>query len=99
MPGCSVGDVVDHIEHVIETAGIDHVGLGSDYDGILYGPDQMPDVSGFPYITQVLLNRGYSKTELKKILGGNFMRVLTETEHQASVSPEKVKAPLRPNQF
>jgi len=91
MPKCSVGDVVDHIEHVIETAGIDHVGLGSDYDGILYGPDQMPDVSGFPYITQVLLNRGYREPQLRKILGGNFMRVLTETERQASVSPEAGK--------
>lgn len=91
MPPCSVGDVVDHIEHVIEVAGIDHVGLGSDYDGILYGPDQMPDVSGFPYITQVLLNRGYSEPELKKILGNNFMRVLSEAEHLASSSPEAGK--------
>jgi membrane dipeptidase len=69
--------VVDHIEHIIGVAGIDHVGLGSDFDGISYGPDQMPDVTGFPYITQVMYDRGYSENEIKKILGENFMRVFS----------------------
>jgi len=76
MPRCSVNDLVDHIEHIIEVAGPDHVGLGSDYDGIYFGPDEMPDASGFPYITQVLLNRGYVEEDIRKILGENFMRVL-----------------------
>lgn len=76
MPTCFVGHLVDHIDHLVKVAGIEHVGLGSDYDGITYGPEQMPDVSGFPYVTQELLNRGYSKVDIKKILGENFLRVL-----------------------
>lgn len=80
MPRCYVGQLVDHIEHIVQVAGIDHVGLGSDYDGITYGPEQMPDVSGFPYITQELLNRDFSKEDVKKILGSNFLRVLAEAE-------------------
>jgi membrane dipeptidase len=78
LPTCNVGHLVDHIDHLVKVAGIDHVGLGSDYDGITYGPEQMPDVSGFPYITQELLNRGYSTPDIKKILGENFIRVLSE---------------------
>ena len=78
MPICYVGHLVDHIDHIVKVAGIDHVGLGSDYDGITYGPEQMPDVSGFPYVTQELLNRGYSTGDIKKILGENFIRVLGE---------------------
>jgi len=80
MPICYVGHLVDHIDHIVKLAGIDHVGLGSDYDGITYGPEQMPDVSGFPYVTQELLNRGYSNGDIKKILGENFIRVLNEAE-------------------
>ncbi|MEA3460892.1 MAG: dipeptidase, partial [Bacteroidota bacterium] len=79
-PRCYVGHLVDHIDHLVQVTGIDHVGLGSDYDGITYGPEQMPDVSGFPYVTQELLNRGYPAEEIKKILGGNFIRVLSEAE-------------------
>ncbi|MCJ7715206.1 MAG: dipeptidase, partial [Anaerolineales bacterium] len=79
MPQCYVGHLVDHIDHMVKLVGCDHVGLGSDYDGITYGPVQMPDVSGFPYVTQELLNRGYSNEDIKKILGENFLRVLTET--------------------
>jgi len=81
MPRCYVGHLVDHIDHLVKVAGIDHVGLGSDYDGITYGPEQMPDVSGFPYVTQELLNRGYSQVDIKKVLGANFLRVLGEAEN------------------
>jgi len=80
MPICYVGHLVDHIDHMVKLAGIDHVGLGSDYDGITYGPEQMPDVSGFPYVTQELLNRGYSTGDIKKILGKSFLRVLSGAE-------------------
>ena len=80
MPRCYVGHLVDHIDHIVKVAGIAYVGLGSDYDGITYGPEQMPDVSGFPYVTQELLNRGYGTEEIGKILGGNFLRVLKEAE-------------------
>ena len=83
IPKGTIHDVVDHIEHVIKTAGIDHVGLGSDYDGIDSAPAQLEDVSKYPLITQELLNRGYSKEQIVKVLGGNFMRVFRAVEKAA----------------
>ena len=80
MPACSVHHVVDHIEHIIKVAGIDHVGIGSDYDGINSVPRQLEDVSRYPYITQELLNRGHSREAILKILGGNILRVLRQAE-------------------
>lgn len=80
IPRGSVHDVVDHIEHIIKVAGADHVGLGSDFDGINSTPRQLEDVSCFPYITQELLNRGHGKEEIRKILGGNLLRVLRQGE-------------------
>jgi membrane dipeptidase len=80
MPPVSVHTVVDHIEHIIKTAGIDHVGLGSDFDGINAVPQQLEDVSCYPYITQELLNRGYKKDDILKVLGGNILRVLRAAE-------------------
>ena len=75
--------MVDHIEHIIKTAGIDHVGLGSDFDGITTVPKQLEDVSCYPYITQELLNRGYSKEDIRKVLGANLLRVFGEVEQAA----------------
>jgi len=83
IPKGSIHDVVDHIEHVIKVAGIDHVGLGSDFDGIDTAPEQLGDVSTYPLITQELLNRGYKADDIRKILGGNFMRVLAQVEKVA----------------
>jgi membrane dipeptidase len=83
LPTGSVHHVVDHIEHVIKVAGIDHVGLGSDFDGIGTVPRQLEDVSCYPYITQELLNRGHSREEIVKILGGNILRVLRKAEETA----------------
>lgn len=75
IPKGNIHHVVDHLEHIIKVAGIDHVGLGSDFDGIDAVPEQLEDVSKYPLITQELLNRGYKKEQILKILGGNFMRV------------------------
>ncbi len=75
--------VVDHIDHLVRVAGVDHVGLGSDYDGITHTPEQLEDVSKYPYITQELLNRGYSADDIRKILGGNVLRVLRQAERIA----------------
>ena len=83
VPRGSVCDVVDHIEHIVKTAGIDHAGLGSDFDGIGTVPRQLEDVSFFPYITQELLNRGYGRTEIHKILGRNLLRVMRQAESMA----------------
>lgn len=68
--------VVDHIEHAISLVGMDNVGLGSDYDGMLIAqPSDLPDVSSYPVIVFELLKRGYSENDIKKILSGNFLRV------------------------
>jgi membrane dipeptidase len=83
FPTGSVHHVVDHIEHIIKVAGIDHVGLGSDFDGIGSTPRQLEDVSCYPYITQELLNRGYKKDEIVKVLGLNTLRVLRQAEKVA----------------
>jgi membrane dipeptidase len=83
IPRGSIHDVVDHIEHVIKVAGIDHVGLGSDFDGIDVAPEQLDDVSKYPLITQELLNRGYKKDEILKVLGANLMRVFRDVEQAA----------------
>jgi membrane dipeptidase len=75
--------VVDHIEHVIKVAGVDHVGIGSDYDGIKSTPVGLEDVSRYPAITQELLNRGYDQQAIHKILGGNVLRALRQAEQTA----------------
>ena len=71
-----LSQLLDHIDHIVRLAGINHVGLGSDYDGIESAPRNLDDVASFPNLTQALLERGYSRKDVKKILGENFMRVL-----------------------
>jgi membrane dipeptidase len=80
LPPATVHHVVDHIEHIIQVAGIDHVGLGSDFDGIPHVPQQLEDVSKYPVITQVLLDRGYTKEQILKVLGGNLLRAMRQAE-------------------
>ena len=72
--------VIDHIEYIIKLAGVDYVGLGSDFDGIESAPQQLDDVTSYPLITKALLERGYSKKDVTKVLGGNFLRVLKANE-------------------
>ena len=74
LPG--VKEVVDHIEYVVKLVGVDHVGIGADYDGIGFVPKGLEDVSTYPKITAELKRRGYSNQSLKKILGGNVLRVI-----------------------
>lgn len=76
----TLSDVVDHIEHIIKVAGSDHVGIGSDFDGVPRLPVGLEDVSTYPRITRELLNRGHDRKTIHKILGGNIMRVLREAE-------------------
>jgi len=68
--------LLDHLDYIVSLVGVDHVGLGSDYDGINSMPQQLDDVTSYPLITKALLEKGYSKKDVRKILGGNFMRVL-----------------------
>lgn len=79
-PAGDVHTIVDHIDHVVKVAGIDHVGIGSDFDGVTKLPRQMSDVSCYPLITQVLLDRGYTREQIHQILGGNLMRVFAAAE-------------------
>lgn len=79
----SIHDVVDHIDHLVKHCGIDHVGIGSDFDGIGKVPAQLDDVSYYPYITQELLNRGYKPDDIRKILGANMLRVMRDVEKVA----------------
>jgi membrane dipeptidase len=82
-PQPETGVLIDHIDHAVEIAGIDHVGLGSDFDGAGSFPIGLEDVTGYPLITYHLLKRGYSEREIKKILGGNLLRVFHEVEDAA----------------
>ena len=70
-------EIVDHIDHMVSVAGVDHVGLGSDFDGATM-PDGMEDCTKVPLITDELIRRGYSETDVRKILGENFMRAMEE---------------------
>ncbi len=83
--------VCDHIEHIINVAGIDHVGIGSDYDGVSSLPVGLDDVSYYPNLTQELLNRGYDREQIHKILGGNVLRALAEAEQVATRIQSKTK--------
>jgi len=84
--GASVSDVADHIEHVIELVGIDHVGLGSDFDGISDTPTGLEDVAAYPNLIAELLRRGHNEQEIRKICGENVLRVWTEVERIAAES-------------
>ncbi len=77
-PPASLDDLVANIDHVVKVAGIDHVGIGTDYDGVSSVPAGLEDVSHMPTLTAALLKRGYSEADIKKILGANFLRVIRE---------------------
>ena len=79
-PRATVSDVADHIDHIRKLAGIDHIGLGSDFDGIDAVPQGLEDVSTYPTLTAELLRRGYSADDMKKILGLNILRVMRRVE-------------------
>jgi membrane dipeptidase len=79
----SLAQVLDHIEHIARVAGVDHVGLGSDFDGIDQTPEGLEDVSAFPRLTQGLLDRGWRDEDVLKVLGANARRVLRGAEQAA----------------
>lgn len=73
--------LIDHLDHIVKLIGVDHVGLGSDFDGINSAPRELNDVTNLPLITDELLKRGYSKKDIYKILGGNFIRVFKANQN------------------
>jgi membrane dipeptidase len=86
LPKTSVATLVDHIEHIAKVAGVDHVGLGSDFDGVPALPEGLSGIDGLPKITLELLRRGFSDEDVKKILGENFLRAMAEAEAYASAT-------------
>ena len=80
LPPITVARLVDHIDHIVKLVGIDHVGIGSDFDGIQATPTDLATVEDLPNLTAELLRRGYSEQDISKILGGNMLRVMEEVE-------------------
>ena len=72
--------LLDHLDYIVKMIGVDHVGLGSDFDGVNSLPQQLDDVTTYPLITKALMERGYGKKDIRKILGGNFLRLLKANE-------------------
>ena len=84
VPRATIGEVADHIDHVVQRAGIDHVGIGADFDGMDSTVAGMDDVSGYPALFAELARRGYSRTDLEKIASRNMLRVMRAAEAYAA---------------
>jgi membrane dipeptidase len=82
LPPVTVSRLVDHIDHIVKLVGIDHVGIGSDFDGVQAVPTDLATVADLPNLTAELLKRGYSEADVDKILGGNVLRVMEEVERK-----------------
>jgi membrane dipeptidase len=91
LPRVDWTKIIEHIEHAVKVAGVDHIGLGSDFDGANM-PYGMEDAAKLPKITEALLRKGYSERDVKKILGENILRVMAEVER---VSRELFKQPRK----
>jgi membrane dipeptidase len=90
LPATPLSILIDHFDHIAKVAGVDHVGLGSDFDGVPSLPVGMEDVSKLPAITYELLRRGYSERDVTKILGGNAMRAFAEAERVAGLGRRQI---------
>jgi membrane dipeptidase len=88
-PRASINDIADHVIHAATVAGIDHVGIGSDFDGVPALPHDLPTAAQLPRVTECLLERGLSESDIEKVLGANFLRVFEAVEAgRKPVSPE-----------
>src|SRR5258708_21739747 len=83
FPRPPLKSLIDHIDHIAKVAGVDHVGLGSDFDGVTSLPEGIDSAADLPKITQALLQRGYTRKQIEKILGGNLLRAMREVEATA----------------
>jgi len=84
-PTATLEDVANHVLHAVEVAGVDHVGIGSDFDGVPALPDELQTAASLPKLTERLLRRGLTASDVEKILGGNFMRAFAEIEKKAVI--------------
>jgi membrane dipeptidase len=84
--------IVDHIDHIKQVAGIDHVGLGSDFDGVPFLPAGMNGMEDLVLVTYEMLRRGYTEQEIRKVLGENFLRAFAQAEQVAKVNTRKISA-------
>jgi len=90
-PG-TLAQVADHIDHIVKVSGIDHVGYGADFGSLSNHPKGLEDVSRYPYLTAELLRRGYTDEQVKKIIGGNVLRVMRQVE-EASARIRRTREP------
>jgi membrane dipeptidase len=88
-PVATLAQVASHVEHVREVAGIDHVGIGSDFDGTDQVPEGLADVSCYPALIAELLGRGWSQEDCRRLAGGNILRVMREAEAAARAIGEQ----------
>jgi membrane dipeptidase len=89
VPPATLEDVVAHIDHAVKIGGIDAVGIGSDFDGVFCTPRGLESVAKFPNLTRALLEKGYSEQDIRKIYGGNTLRVMRAVEAEANRASER----------
>ena len=100
-PRATLAQVADHIDHIRKVAGIDHIGLGSDFDGMSSAPDGLKDVSAYPALLAELLKRGYTREDVSKVAGLNVLRVMRGVESIAQQLRSKTtpcEAQLEPHE-
>nr|MDQ3374702.1 membrane dipeptidase [Acidobacteriota bacterium] len=90
IPIPSYTRIVDHIDHIKTIAGIDNVGIGSDYDGVPLLPSGMNGMEDLPLVTYEMLRRGYSEQDIRKVLGENFLRAFSKAERVAKIDSRKI---------
>lgn len=101
LPSATLADVVAQIDHAVQVGGVDHVGIGTDFDGVGCVPKELSSYDKFPALTRALLEKGYSAAEIEKIYGGNLLRVMRAVEQEAAreqsagVKPPKDNSPAK----
>ncbi|MCU1320598.1 MAG: Membrane dipeptidase [Acidobacteriaceae bacterium] len=101
LPPATLADVVAHIDHAVQIGGIDHVGIGTDFDGVGCVPAELSSYDKFPVLTRALLEKGYTAEDIKKIYGGNLLRVMRAVEKEAQrqqiahIKPPTLNSPAK----